>query len=67
MLSDEAKTYFIDASYDPQFGARPLKRYIQHTVETIIARRIVRGDVAPGTKLEVTVKDGDLEVEALSE
>ena len=66
-VSEEAKTFIIDASYDPQFGARPLKRYIQHTVETIIARRIVRGDVAPGTKLEVTVKDGDLEVEALSE
>ena len=66
-LSEEAKTFIIDASYDPQFGARPLKRYIQHTVETIIARRIVRGDVAPGTKMEVTVKDGDLEVETLSE
>ena len=66
-LSEEAKTFIIDASYDPQFGARPLKRYIQHTVETIIARRIVRGDVAPGTKLEVTVKDGDLAVDGISE
>ncbi len=66
-LSDEARTFIIDASYDPQFGARPLKRYIQHTVETIIARRIVRGDVTPGTKLEVTVRDGDLAVEAVSE
>ena len=62
-LTQAAKDYIIDASYDPQFGARPLKRYIQHTVETIIAQRIIRGDVAPGTKLEVTVRDGDLAVE----
>ena len=64
-LTQAAKDYIIDASYDPQFGARPLKRYIQHTVETIIAQRIIRGDVAPGTKLEVTVRDGDLAVEPI--
>ena len=64
-LTQEAKDYIIDASYDPQFGARPLKRYIQHTVETIIAQRIIEGDVAPGTKLEVTVRDGDLAVEPI--
>ena len=65
VLTDEAKNYIIDASYDPQFGARPLKRYIQHTVETIIAQRIIQGNLAPGTKLEVTVRDGDLAVEPI--
>ena len=65
VLTQEAKDYIIDASYDPQFGARPLKRYIQHTVETIIAQRIIQGDLAPGTKLEVTVRDGDLAVEPI--
>ena len=65
VLTDEAKNYIIDASYDPQFGARPLKRYIQHTVETIIAQRIIEGNLAPGTKLEVTVRDGDLAVEPI--
>ena len=41
----------------------PLKRYLQHTVETLLAHRILRGDVLPGQTLEVTVRDGDLAVE----
>ena len=62
-VSDEAKSFIIEAAYDPQYGARPLKRYLQHTVETLLAHRILRGDVLPGQTLEVTVRDGDLAVE----
>ena len=61
-LSPEAKQFIIDAAYDPQYGARPLKRYLQHTVETLLARRIVEGSVAPGSTLHVDVKDGALTV-----
>ena len=62
-LTDSAKTFIIDAAYDPQFGARPLRRYVQHTVETLIARRILTGDILPGATLRVDVKDGELAVE----
>ncbi len=61
-LTQEAKSFIIDAAYDSQYGARPLKRYLQHTVETRIARSIVAGSVLPNTKLKVTVRDDDLQV-----
>ena len=61
-VSDEAKSFIIEAAYDPQYGARPLKRYLQHTVETLLAHRILKGDVLPGQTLEVTVKNGELAV-----
>lgn len=64
VLTDEAKQFVIDAAYDPQYGARPLRRYLQHTVETLIAKRIVRGDLAPNTTLHVTVSDGALALNA---
>ena len=66
-LTEEAKQFIIDAAYDPQYGARPLKRYLQHTVETRIAHCIVAGKVLPGATLKVTAEDGDLTVEAISE
>ncbi len=62
-VSDEAKAFIIEAAYDPQYGARPLRRYVQHTVETLIAHRILRGNVLPGETLEVTVRNGELIVE----
>ena len=37
----------MDAAYDPQYGARPLRRYVQHTVETMLSKRLLRGDVTP--------------------
>ena len=61
-VSDEAKALIIEAAYDPQYGARPLRRYVQHEVETLIARKILRGDILPGTTLEVTVENGELHV-----
>ena len=62
-LTDDAKQFVIDAAYDPQYGARPLRRYLQHTVETLLAKRIVRGDIAPNTTLTVSVQNGALVVD----
>ena len=61
-LTPEAKSFILDAAYDPQFGARPLRRYVQHTVETLLARRILQGDILPGTKLQVVVENAELQV-----
>ena len=61
-LTDEAKHFIIDAAYDPAYGARPLRRYIQHGVETLIARKIIGDDLLPGSLLLVGVADGELTV-----
>ena len=52
-LTDEALNAVIDRGFDPVFGARPLKRYLQSKVETLIARKVIAADVAPGTELTV--------------
>ncbi len=62
-LTDEAKRFIIDSAYDPVYGARPLRRFVQHTVETLIGRRIIAAEVAPGQTLTVDVKNGELVVE----
>ena len=64
VLTDAAKQHIIDAAYDPQFGARPLRRYVQHTVETLIARKILEGSILPGSTLTVDVENGGLTVSA---
>ena len=61
-LTDAAKNEIIDRSYDPAFGARPLRRYLQHTVETLIARKLIAGDVMSGAVLTVDVENGELVV-----
>ncbi len=58
MLSDNAKQYLVDEGYDPVMGARPLKRFMQSTLETLIAKKIIAEDIAPGTTLTVDF-DGD--------
>ena len=59
-LTQAAKDYIVDAAYDPQYGARPLRRYVQHTVETLLAKRILRGDLLPGSTVTVDVEDNEL-------
>ena len=44
------------------YGARPLRRYLQHTVENLVGRKIIAGDVAPDTTLTVDVRDGELTI-----
>ncbi len=62
-LTDQAKAHIIDEAYDPVYGARPLRRYLQHTVETLISRKIIADQVNPGQVLTVDCKDGQLTVE----
>ena len=52
-VTDEAREAIINAAYDPIYGARPLKRYIQSTVETLVARKIIAGEVEPESTLTV--------------
>ena len=65
-LTDAAKQYVIDNGYDPQYGARPLKRFLQRNVETLLGREIIAGDLSIGTKLVVDLKDGELIVTPVS-
>ena len=59
-LTDGAKQAIMDAAYDPEYGARPLRRYVQHTVETMLARKLLEGAILPGTKVTVDAEDGEL-------
>ena len=59
-LTENAKTFCVDNGYDPQFGARPLKRYIQKNVETLAAKAILEGRFMEGDTMLVDVKDGQL-------
>ncbi len=61
-MTDAAKAYVVAHGYDPVYGARPLKRFLQHSVETMLARIIIKEDLAPGTHLEVDVENDDLVV-----
>ncbi|MGN8888155.1 ATP-dependent chaperone ClpB [Blautia sp. HCP28S3_G10] len=58
-LTDAARTQVIENGYDPIYGARPLKRYLQNYVETLAAKKILSGDVHAGDTLVLDVKDGD--------
>ena len=60
VLTDAAKAFVIDQAYDPQYGARPLRRYLQHTVENLLARKIVEGTVSPNTTVTVDVENDRL-------
>ena len=61
-LTDAAKTYVADNGYDPVYGARPLKRYLQKNVETLAARVILEGKVSMGDTITFDVVDGKLAV-----
>lgn len=56
-LTDKAKHYVAEAGFDPVYGARPLKRYLQHEVETRVARAIVAGEVSDGSTITVDATD----------
>ncbi|MBO5065253.1 MAG: ATP-dependent chaperone ClpB [Clostridia bacterium] len=63
-LSEGAKEYLVNEGYDPVMGARPLKRFMQTKLETLIAKTIISEDIAPGTTLTVDFVDGKLKVSA---
>ncbi|WP_448902928.1 ATP-dependent chaperone ClpB [Eubacterium sp.] len=60
VLTDEAKKFVADNGYDPIYGARPLKRYLQKNVETLVAKIILQGDVNMGDTITVDAQDGKL-------
>ena len=60
-LTDAAKNFVVEGGYDPMYGARPLKRYLQKNVETLAARLILAGNVGRGDCILIDVVDGKLE------
>ena len=59
-VTDNAKDLVIARGYDPMYGARPLRRFLQQSVETLLARHIIANDLAPGTVLTVDEMGGNL-------
>ncbi|MFC2734158.1 MAG: AAA family ATPase, partial [Oribacterium sp.] len=62
-LSPEAERYVMENGYDPSFGARPLKRFIQKNVETVVAKVILEGNVKEGDTILLTERDGRMQAE----
>ena len=60
-LTEAAKDFVVEGGYDPMYGARPLKRYLQKNVETLAARLILAGNVGRGDTILIDVRDGKLE------
>ena len=60
VLSEEAQDFIAEAAYDPTYGARPLRRYLQQHLETPLARKLVSGELLDGAQVRVDVADGDL-------
>ena len=59
-LTENAKAYIVNSAYDPQYGARPLRRYVQHTVETMLAKKLLAGQVLPSTVVQVDADENGL-------
>ena len=64
VLTDAAKDYIIEKGYDPVYGARPLKRFLQKHVETLSAKLILEDRVKGGDTIRMDVKDGRLTAES---
>ena len=65
-LNNDAASFIAEAGFDPIYGARPLKRYIQQKLETKIGRAIIAGEITDGSNLNVSIKDNELEIEISS-
>ena len=59
-VTETAKDAIVDAAYNPEFGARPLRRYVQHTVETMLSKRILEGNILPGQTVTVDYRNSEL-------
>ncbi len=59
-LTQKAKAFIVNEAYDPEFGARPLRRYMQHTVETMLSRKLLQGGLLPGSTVTVDLEQGKL-------
>ena len=60
-LTEAAKSFVVEGGYDPMYGARPLKRYLQKNVETLAARLILAGNVGREDTIIIDASDGKLE------
>ena len=63
-VTDAAKTYIADNGYDPVYGARPLKRYIQSTLETMLAKKIIADEIEPYSTVKIDCVDNELVINA---
>ena len=63
-VTDDAKTFLGNKGYDPVYGARPLKRYLQRELETRLGRKLIAGDVPDGSTVTVGVDGGELVITA---
>ena len=59
-VDDTAKAFLVEKGYDEKYGARPLRRYVQHTVETMLSKRILAGNILPGQTVTVDYENGEL-------
>ena len=66
-LTDAAESYITEHGFDPMYGARPLKRYVQKTVETLAAKLILKGDINTGDDIVIDVVNGELTARAEAE
>ena len=66
-LTDSAKAFIADEAYDPVYGARPLKRYVQKHIETMAARLILSDAVSEGDTIQIDVRGGELVADALKQ
>ena len=62
-VTDEAKHFLASEGYDPVYGARPLKRYLQRALETQLGRKLIAGDIQAGSCVLVSLHDGQLQIE----
>ena len=61
-MDDAVIDYVVEHGADPQFGARPLKRFVQRYLETAVAKELLRGEKVPGDSIELVLKDGEISV-----
>ena len=62
-LTKNAKNYIIENGYNPMYGARPLKRFMQSTLETFLAKKILEGEVHPNDNIVIDYKDNNFKIE----
>jgi ATP-dependent Clp protease ATP-binding subunit ClpB len=67
VLTDEAKEFIARSGYDPVYGARPLRRFIQRHLETMLARAIIAGEVREGSTVQVGLQNGSLALKVMYE
>ena len=63
-MTDAAKTFLGNQGYDPIYGARPLKRFLQRELETRLGRKLIAGEIPDGSTVTVDVQGGELVIEA---